>query len=103
MKVSVYGESWASRIRQFWDDLVTSRHVRFLEAELARVRAEKDAEIQRLAVAGMEYRVAASQPQQLNRPIIPPMPLVSNYEAELARHNKSLEEEEVKEKSNGKH
>ena len=36
------------RIRSFFEQLLTSRHVRFLEAELIRVRLEKDAVIKRL-------------------------------------------------------
>lgn len=100
MKVSVYGESWASRIRQFWDDLFTSRHVRFLEAELARVRAEKDAEIQRLSLAILNQRIAVQTPAR-PVPVMPQMPSISNYESELAAHNKKLAEEESKEQSNG--
>lgn len=36
------------RIRSFFEQLLTSRHVRFLETELIRVRLEKDAVIKRL-------------------------------------------------------
>ena len=98
MKFSVYGETWASRIRQFWDDLFTSRHVRFLEAELARVRAEKDAEIQRLLA--MPNR---QTPKLFNEPpFIPPaVRTINTYEAALAEHNRLMQEEELKEKSNG--
>ena len=36
------------RIRSFFEQLLTSRHVRFLEAELIRVRLEKDSVIKGL-------------------------------------------------------
>ena len=105
MKFSVYGESWASRIRQFWDDLFTSRHVRFLEAELARVRVEKDAQIQMLQTVISEVRISALRPtmdrvDRIDQKKWAGVPL-SNYEAELAAHNKALEEEEKEEKNNG--
>ena len=101
MKFSVYGESWASRIRQFFDDLFTSRHVRFLEAELARVRVEKDMQIQRLQnelAMGRMPTIYSSLPQveKIGGSKWAGVPL-SNYEAELAAHNKALEEEEAKE------
>ena len=106
MKFSVYGESLASRIRQFWDDLFTSRHVRFLEAELARVRVEKDMQIQRLqnelAMSHMPP-IYSSLPQveKIGANKWAGVPL-SNYEAELQAHNKALAEEEAKEQKNVK-
>lgn len=36
------------RIRAFFEQLLTSRHVRFLEAEMIRIRLEKDAHIRTL-------------------------------------------------------
>jgi len=101
MKFSVYGESLASRIRQFFDDLFTSRYVRFLEAELARVRAEKDLEIQALRCQLASVRmppatIGPANPPNFNFPAMP----LSSYEAELAAHNKALEEQEAEEKKN---
>lgn len=36
------------RIRAFFEQLLTSRHVRFLEAEMIRIRLEKDAQLRTL-------------------------------------------------------
>lgn len=36
------------RIRAFFEQLLTSRHVRFLESELIRIRLEKDAQLRTL-------------------------------------------------------
>ena len=90
----------AARIRQFFEQLFTSRHVKFLEAELVRTRADKDSQIQQLR----EEKRALEQflgrpvpPAQIQPPMaIPQMPL-GKYETELQAHIAAMEQDEAKE------
>jgi preprotein translocase subunit SecF len=89
------------RIRAFFEDLFTSRHVKFLEAELVRVRAEKDAEIQQLRQElQSSYRRPVQQTQATQWPDM--MKRMANakgsYESELQAHIEQMQKEEQEEK-----
>lgn len=110
-------ESLAKRIRKFFEDLFTSRHVRFIEAEMHRVRLEKDRQIEQLrsekeqlqakveklevamwstsSKAGSAY---ASQDKPAAKVVtdLPP----SKYQQALTMHMKQLDKEEQAVKEN---
>jgi len=90
------------RIRAFFEDLFTSRHVKYLEAELVRVRAEKDAEIQQLR---QELNAAYRRPAQTQAPMQWPKEFIErmanakgSYESELQAHIEKMQKEEQDEK-----
>lgn len=95
------------RIRAFFEQLITSRHVRFLEAELIRVRCEKDAEIRRLLEdkislnAKVEKLELALMPRAFQPKTTQVMPeIVSeprSYQEALLQHNRAQEQESAKE------
>lgn len=105
-----------SRIRRFFEGLLTSRHVRFLESELIRVRAEKDSVIAQLREEKRELQVkieklelsvwplasragaAFVQRQQPKDSPRPPLELPpTKFSEALAQHMKIIEQEEKSE------
>jgi flagellar biosynthesis/type III secretory pathway chaperone len=100
------------RIRAFLEQLLTSRHVRFLESELIRVRMEKDAHIRtlteekagllakidklELAIWPLSSRagaVYAAPVKTLEQPQFK-MPSANTYAEALREHTEKLEHEE---------
>jgi hypothetical protein len=102
-------------IRAFLELLLTSRHVRFLEAELIRIRLEKDAQIRtlteekqtllakidklELAIWPLSSRagaVYAAPPRIVNPPTDLKMP-ATTYAQAVQEHIEKMEQEEAKE------
>lgn len=102
MKISQVGDKQAlgARIRQFFEQLFTSRYVKFLEAEVIRLRTANDTLLGELRRVQLGAYVQPPSPSTLwsssTTATSFPEPL-GKYEQELALHMKAIESEPAKE------